>query len=63
MQDLASFEGFVPRWYIPRVQFDFDNFDKPVDLNLMIFNPEKENYVDVGFDWPPIRLDYGEIMV
>ena len=36
LKDLASFWGFVPRWYIPHVQFDFESFDYPVSLTLIV---------------------------
>lgn len=41
----------------------FENFDYPVSLTLMIFNQKLENYVDVGWDWDPIVLAKGEVMV
>ena len=36
LKNLPSFWGFVPRWYIPHVQFDFENFDYPVSLTLIV---------------------------
>ena len=62
-KDLPSFMGFVPRWYVPRVEFDFEVVDYPVTLTMMILDQVKENYVGVGYDWPPITLGKGEIMV
>ena len=29
----------------------------------MIVDPEKENYAGIGFDWPPIRVGKGEILM
>ena len=61
--NLPSFWGFVPRWYIPHVPFNFENFEYPVSLTLIVVDQIKENYVYVGFDWPPIRLEQNELMV
>ena len=55
--------GFVSRWYLPHIQFEFANFEYPVSLTLIIVDQLKENYVDIGYDWSPIRLEQGEIMV
>ena len=35
---LEQFWGFVPRWYIPHVSLDFEDFDYPVTLTLMIMD-------------------------
>ena len=61
--NLPSFWGFVPRWYIPHVALQFDDYEYPVTLTLMIVDSAKENYVSIGWDWPPIRIDKGGILV
>ena len=56
---LEQFWGFVPRWYIPHISLDFEHFDFPVTLTLMIMDVQKENYVEVGYDWPPMKMERG----
>ena len=61
--NLPSFWGFVPRWYIPHVALQFEDYEYPVTLTLMIVDSVKENYVSIGWDWPPIRIDKGGLLV
>ena len=60
---MEYFWGFVPRWYVPKVSLYFESFAQPVTITLMIVDDKQENYVSVGYDWPPIRLGRDEIMV
>jgi len=59
LANLTSFLGFAPRWYVPHETFKFESLPTPVTLTLNIFNTKKENYMDIGYDWPPIILGRG----
>lgn len=63
MKDLPSFWGSVPRWYIPHVKLEFSGEELPLTVTLMVVDVRKENFVSVGFDWPPIDLSQNEIMI
>ena len=60
---LPSFYGFVPRWYIPHISLNVEKVEYPVVLTIIIADTKKENYVDIGWDWPPMILDKNEIML
>ena len=54
--DLPKFYGHVSRWYLPHTQIQHDGISYPLTVTLMIVDTQKENYVDMGFDWPPLTI-------
>lgn len=61
--NLPSYVGFAPRWYVPHETFKFASLLTPVTLTMNIFDTKKENYMGIGYDWPPIILGRGELMI
>ena len=60
---LTSFSGHVPRWYLPHTPLQYDGLVFNVTVTLMIVSPAKENFAAIGYDWPPLRMGEGEIML
>ena len=63
LSQLEGFQGHVPRWYLPHIPMVKENLDFNVTCTVIIIDKKKENYADIGFDWPPLTLKEGEIML
>lgn len=64
LANLTSFEGFVPRWYIPATDiYSKDDSSNHATQTLSIIDTALEIKVGVGFDWPPVILGKKKIQL
>jgi len=62
LANLTTFEGFVPRWYVPATDiYSKDDPSNHATQTLAIIDTALEIKVGVGYDWPPKVLGKNKI--
>lgn len=63
LSELANFDGFVARWYIPGEKLYFKKSSTTAIINVMIIDSAEEIKVGVGYDWTPVVLGRDEMQL